>query len=124
MSEVLEFRPQNSSKYSSESIRRKTVGVTIRQDLYAIAREYGINLSKLLESSLIQLIEQTYTPKRSFLDKPSFTKEGLVLRPGFEPGSVAREATILNRTILPEPAKVKMTWALKFLALPLAKLKK
>ena len=27
----------------------------------------------------------------------------LVLRPGFEPGSVAREATILNRTILPEP---------------------
>ena len=27
----------------------------------------------------------------------------MVLRPGFEPGSVAREATILNRTILPEP---------------------
>ncbi len=26
-----------------------------------------------------------------------------MLRPGFEPGSVAREATILDRTILPEP---------------------
>jgi hypothetical protein len=35
----------------------------------------------------------------------------MVLRPGFEPGSVAfslegREATILNRTILPEPKLV------------------
>ena len=30
-------------------------------------------------------------------------QEVLVLRPGFEPGSVAREATILDRTILPEP---------------------
>ena len=27
---------------------------------------------------------------------------GLVLRPGFEPGSTAREAVILDRTILPE----------------------
>jgi hypothetical protein len=26
----------------------------------------------------------------------------LVLRPGFEPGSTAREAVILDRTILPE----------------------
>ena len=26
----------------------------------------------------------------------------VVLRPGFEPGSAAREAVILNRTILPE----------------------
>ena len=26
----------------------------------------------------------------------------MVLRPGFEPGSVTREATILDRTILPE----------------------
>jgi hypothetical protein len=30
----------------------------------------------------------------------------LVLRPGFEPGSAAREAVILNRTILPEPKLV------------------
>jgi hypothetical protein len=29
-----------------------------------------------------------------------------VLRPGFEPGSAAREAVILNRTILPEPKLV------------------
>jgi hypothetical protein len=29
-----------------------------------------------------------------------------VLRPGFEPGSAAREAVILNRTILPEPELV------------------
>ena len=29
-------------------------------------------------------------------------KIGIVLRPGFEPGSTAREAVILDRTILPE----------------------
>ena len=27
---------------------------------------------------------------------------GVMLRPGFEPGSAAREAAILDRTILPE----------------------
>ena len=31
----------------------------------------------------------------------------LVLRPGFEPGSAAREAAILGRTILPELFKIK-----------------
>jgi hypothetical protein len=36
-----------------------------------------------------------------------FSKENsMVLRPGFEPGSAAREAVILNRTILPEPELV------------------
>ena len=39
-------------------------------------------------------------------------REVLVLRPGFEPGSVAREATILDRTILPEPWKLKFPFLL------------
>jgi hypothetical protein len=43
----------------------------------------------------------------SFLERPFFeesSREGfLVLRPGFEPGSSARKAEILNLTILSEP---------------------
>lgn len=101
MTEILQSA-DHIGKYLCESNRRKNVMVTMRRDLYQISREYSINLSKLLKYALIQTIEQTHTPKASFLDKPSFTREGLVLRPGFEPGSVAREATILNRTILPE----------------------
>jgi hypothetical protein len=31
----------------------------------------------------------------------------LVLRPGFEPGSTAREAVILDRTILPEQSSAR-----------------
>jgi hypothetical protein len=36
------------------------------------------------------------------LEKSRRTYYGKVLRPGFEPGSTAREAVILDRTILPE----------------------
>ena len=72
--------------------------VTLRRDLLAISREHGINLSKLLETSLIQLLEaknNAQTPNRaSFLGTASFTKEGVVLRPGFEPGSPTRKAGI------------------------------
>ena len=31
----------------------------------------------------------------------------MVLRPGFEPGSAAREAAILDLAILPEPKKIR-----------------
>lgn len=57
-----EFRSKYSSKYSSESIRRKTVGLTIKPDLLAKAREMNLNLSKLLENTLLQLIEPQNTP--------------------------------------------------------------
>ena len=46
-----------SSKYSSESKRRKTVGITIRPDLLKLAREMNLNLSKTLEKWLKQIIE-------------------------------------------------------------------
>ena len=46
-----------SSNHSSESNRRKTVGVTIRPKLLAQARDMKINLSKTLEKSLKQLIQ-------------------------------------------------------------------
>jgi hypothetical protein len=46
-----------SSKYSSESKRRKTVGLTIKPELLAKAREMNLNLSKTLEKSLETIID-------------------------------------------------------------------
>ena len=85
---------------SNQNNRKKNVMITVRRDLLQIARQNRVNLSKLLESSLIQLIDaQTDTQINTtpFLSAGSFAKESaVVLRPGFEPGSVAREATILG----------------------------
>ena len=63
-----------SSNYSSESIRRKTVGLTIRIDLLQTAREKGINLSKLFENTLIQTLEaqnSPFSPNRGYVDAQS-----------------------------------------------------
>ncbi len=77
--------PEYSSKYSSESNRKKTVGVTLRQDLYSVSREYGINLSKLLESSLIQLLDPQNTPF-SLSEGSLSSKEKVLAGPtGIEP---------------------------------------
>ena len=56
MSELTEFGLPNSSIYSSKSSPKKTLSLTVRQDLLPLAREHGINLLKLLESSLIQIL--------------------------------------------------------------------
>ena len=56
MSELTKFGLPNSSIYSSKSSPKKTLGLTVRQDLLSLAREHGINLLKLLESSLIQIL--------------------------------------------------------------------
>ena len=64
-----------SSIYSSENKRRKTVGLTIRPDLLAKAREMNLNLSKLLENTLIQLTETENWFNSDFLGKASFQKK-------------------------------------------------
>ena len=75
-----------SSIHSSESNRRKTVGLTIRPELLAQARDMKINLSKTLEKSLEQLIQ---AQNNRFLGEASFSKEGSVEpRAGFEPAFV------------------------------------
>jgi hypothetical protein len=53
MSELTKLVPPNSSTYSSESIRKKTVDLTVRQDLPTTAEEHKNSLPKLLETSLI-----------------------------------------------------------------------
>lgn len=55
-------RLENSSSTRVKVIPRKTVGVPIKQDLLAKAREIDINLSKLLEPSFIQLVNTKQSP--------------------------------------------------------------
>ena len=59
--------------YVCESNRRKNVMLTIRRDLLSIARENRINLSKLLENTLIDVIQPQNTP--IFFSEGSFGKE-------------------------------------------------
>ena len=59
---MLYVNEKDSSNHSSESNRRKTVGVTIRPDLLAEARKLKVNLSKTLEKSLEQLIQAQNEP--------------------------------------------------------------
>ena len=88
-----------SSKYSSESNNRKTVGVTIRPKLLAEARKLKVNLSKTLEKSLEQLIE---SQNNCFLGEASFGKEGsMVGRTGFEPATFCTSSRCPNQTRRP-----------------------
>ena len=71
---IQKANPGALESYSS----KKTVGLTVRRDLLAIAREYGVNLSKLLENSLIELLESQAIPisrETPFLTECSFGKE-------------------------------------------------
>ena len=79
-----------SSNHSSENNRRKTVGVTIKPDLLAHARDMKINLSKLLENTLIHITEANEGPNSQFLNECSFVKENsMVDGAGFEPAASA-----------------------------------
>ena len=91
-----------SSIYSSESKRRKTVGVTIRPDLLAKAREMNLNLSKLLENNLIHLID-AQNNRFSLSEGSLFGKrEGsMVGRTGFEPATFCTSSRCPNRTRRP-----------------------
>ena len=85
-----ESQKNYSSNYSSESKRRKTVGLTIRPDLLAKAREMNLNLSKLLENTLQTIIEPQNNPlslsEGSLLGKRESSMEP---RAGFEPATSA-----------------------------------
>ena len=87
-----EIEPKYSSEYSSESKRRKTVGITIRPDLLKLAREMNLNLSKTLEKTLKQIIE----PQNKFLS--------------LSEGSLPAEEKVqwsLGRDLIPRPTAYK-----------------
>lgn len=81
---------QNHSSKSEQTTRvkvnkkapRKTVGLTIRADILAEAKERNLNLSRIFEQALESIIEyiqpQNETvSSNNFLGKASFQKEGL-----------------------------------------------
>ncbi len=88
--------------WGDENRMRKKVSVTIDQKIYEKAHKLGLNVSKIAENALLSHIDaiETATSKNSFLSKASFTKEGLVRSPRFEPGSSAWQADVLDQTRL------------------------
>lgn len=102
-----------AAEYSSKTrvkVNRKTVGLTIRQDLLAIARKYDINLSRTLESSLINLLD-TQNTRFSLNERSLFAKEKVLAGPeGFEPSfSGSEEPSFRKRSF------TKKTFSLKWL---------
>ena len=77
-----------SSNHSSESNRRKTVGLTIKPDLLTKARKMNLNLSKILENTLETMIEPQNN-RFSLSEGSLFAKResSMVGRTGFEPAT-------------------------------------
>lgn len=70
------------------------VSVNIDKEVYEKSKQLGVNVSQACTNYLKFLnaqIEATLSENKDFLGKASFTKEGLVRSPGFEPGSSAWE---------------------------------
>jgi len=66
------------------------VTVNIDQETFERSKQLGVNVSQACTNYLKQLnttIEGLNGKTECFLDRTSFTKEGLVRSPGFEPGS-------------------------------------
>ena len=83
-------------------VNKKSVMVYLDPKIVAKAREIGLNISKICENALREAIRRLKSENCGINE----TYEKFLLRPGFEPGSRAREARILDRTILPElPAR-------------------
>ena len=75
MSELTKLVPPNSSTCSSESIRKITVGLTVRQDLLTTAKAHKINLSGLPETSLISTLEPQTNTKSFSLSEGSISEK-------------------------------------------------
>ncbi len=91
------------------------IQVAINEKLALKGRELGLNFSKILENALLSYIErldglnaQTMA-NGGHVDSRSESPTEVVLRPGFEPGSPARKAGILNRAILPELERIALS---------------
>lgn len=84
--------------------RKKTVGVTLPQNLVKQARKHKLNISRITEQALNSVLDylETQNHRRSLdvLGKASF-KEGLVGRPGLEPGTFCVSGRCPNQTRRP-----------------------
>ena len=80
------------------------IRTTIRMDSETLkkAHQLGLNVSKCSETALKMYIEaltkaNSQMQDPSFLGEASFTKEGSMRPPGFEPGSSAWQADVLTK---------------------------
>ena len=87
------------------------VSVTIDKDILEKSHALGVNVSKVCENYLKEIIhalENLNNQNTPFLGKASFAKEGLVRLPGFEPGSSTWQADVLNQ------ARLQPHWTVNF----------
>jgi hypothetical protein len=92
-----------------EGREKKNVVIYLDPEIVKEAKELGLNISKIAENALREAISRLKgeigknNPNSGDFDDGVYIN---LLRPGFEPGSRAREARILDRTILPEPGLI------------------
>ena len=77
---------------------KKTVGITLPRNLIKRARNNNLNISRIAEQALISILDylepQNNKQSSSFLDTPSFPKEGMVVpRTGLEPATTRSSAS-------------------------------
>ena len=103
-----------SNQYSSKSERstrvkmkkcKKTVGITLPQNLVEKARVHRLNISRITEQALKSIIDYFETQNTEigsgFLSQASFSKKLLVDRAGFEPAASALRRRRSYQTELP-----------------------
>ena len=82
--------------------RKIVTSIRIDEKVFRKAKELGLNVSKVTENALIDMIKRITGSEPEKDCGCESESENMVLRPGFEPGSPARKAGILGRAILPE----------------------
>ena len=99
MSELNENHSSKSEQNTRVKVnpRKKTVGITLPQNLIKRTREHGLNISRITEQALCSILDylETQNDKTSsgFLSEASFLKEGSVVpRAGFEPATTRSSA--------------------------------
>ena len=89
-----EKRKAEDTRINTEKVKKAKVTLLLDKNLYEKAHSLGINVSKASENVLKELIS-AIEGRKSFLAPDSFPeRSGMVLRPGFGPGSATREAAI------------------------------
>ena len=82
--------------------RKIVTSIRIDEKVFRKAKELGLNVSKVAENALIDMIKRIEGSETKKDCDCRLENENLVLRAGFEPASPARKAGILGRAILPE----------------------
>jgi hypothetical protein len=101
--EVYSSKSERSTRVKMKSWR-KTVGITLPEDLIERAGNQGSNISKVTENALLSIIDylETQNTKTStqFLDQPSFLKKVEAGPTGIEPATYGLRVRRSNLTEL------------------------